>query len=176
MAHRLRKTLFSVLFTLLNRNAWAGQVAGKNLETLALLPRHIRPPMKNTFVITALAAILGLALASAPVTVQAQTTPTQTPAATSTGSTTPSKPAKKKSAYTQIPKGSTISAISATSVTLKTAKGDLTLAINDKTGFAVDKKKSAASDFAAGDTVTGSYATNADGTFTAHNIRKKTAK
>jgi hypothetical protein len=132
--------------------------------------------MKNTFITSALVAVLGFALASAPVTVKAQATPTQTPAATSTGSTTPSKPAKKKSAYTPFPKGATISAIDASSVTLKTTKGDLKLAIDAKTGFEVDKKKSDASAFAAGDAVTGSYATNADGSFTAHNVRKKTAK
>jgi len=132
--------------------------------------------MKNIIVAPAFAAVLGLALACAPVTLKAQTTPTSTPAATSTGSTTPSKPAKKKSAYTPFPKGAKISAMDATSITLTTTKGDLKLAIDDKTGFAVDKKKSAATDFAVGDVVTGSYATNADGTFTAHNVRKKTAK
>jgi hypothetical protein len=132
--------------------------------------------MKNTFIVSALVAVLGFALASAPVTVSAQTTPTQTTAATSTGSTTPSKPAKKKSEYTSFPKGSKISAIDASSVTLTTAKGDLKLAIDAKTGFEVDKKKSDASAFAAGDVVTGSYSTGADGSMTAHNVRKKTAK
>ena len=132
--------------------------------------------MKNTFITSALVAVLGFALASAPVTIKAQTTPTQTTAATTTGSTTPSKPAKKKSAYTPFPKGSTISAIDATSVTLKTAKGDLKLAIDAKTGFQVDKKKAAATDFAVGDAVTGSYSTGDDGSMTAHNVRKKTAK
>ena len=64
--------------------------------------------MKNTCIVSALVAVLGFALASAPVTVSAQTTPTQTTAATSTGSTTPSKPAKKKSSNTMIPKGATV--------------------------------------------------------------------
>jgi uncharacterized protein YdeI (BOF family) len=135
--------------------------------------------MKNTFVVTAFAAVLGFALASAPVTVKAQSTnaaPANAPATATTGTSTAAKAPKKKSSYTQIPKGATISAIDASSVTLTTTKGDLKLAIDDKTGFSVDKKKSAVTDFAVGDKVTGSYATNADGTFTAHNIRKKTAK
>jgi hypothetical protein len=130
--------------------------------------------MKITFVAPAFAAVLGLALACAPVTVQAQST--NAASATTPAPAAATKPAKKKSAYTQIPKGAKISAIDASSVTLTTAKGDLKLAIDDKTGFSVDKKKSAVTDFAVGDVVTGSYATNADGTFTAHNVRKKTAK
>jgi hypothetical protein len=125
--------------------------------------------MKNTFIVSALVAVLGFALASAPVTVSAQTT-------ASTSTTTPSKPAKTKSTYTSFPKGSKISAIDASSVTLTTAKGDLKLAIDAKTGFEVDKKKSDASAFAAGDVVTGSYSTGTDGSLTAHNVRKKTAK
>jgi len=147
---------------------------GKNLETLPLVPRHIGPPMKKTIIVPALVAVLGFALASAPVTIKAQAATT-----TSTSTTTPTKPAKtakKKSEYTQFPKGSKISAIDASSVTLTTAKGDLKLAIDAKTGFEVDKKKSDASAFAVGDVVTGSYSTGADGSLTAHNIRKKTAK
>jgi hypothetical protein len=135
--------------------------------------------MKNTFITSALVAVLGFALASAPVTVKAQTTPTQTPAATSTGSTTPSKPAKK-SGKTAIPKGSTITAISASSATLKTASGDLTLVVTPDTKFqfGTAKKNTPATvaDFAAGDTVTGSYLKNADGTNTLATLRKKAAK
>ena len=134
--------------------------------------------MKNTCIVSALVAVLGFALASAPVTVSAQTTPTQTPAATSTGSTTPSKPAKK-SGKTAIPKGSTISAIDASSATLKTASGDLTLAITASTQFQFGTSKkntpATAADFAAGDAVTGSYIKNADGTNTLATLRKKQA-
>ena len=135
--------------------------------------------MKNTFITSALVAVLGYALASAPVTVKAQSTPTQTPAATSTGSTTPSKPAKK-SGNTVIPKGSTISAIDASSVTVKTASGDVTLAVaaTSKFQFGTSKKNTpaTAADFAAGDAVTGSYVKNADGTNTLATLRKKAAK
>jgi hypothetical protein len=127
--------------------------------------------MKNTFITSALVAVLGFALASAPVTSKAQTTPTQTTAATSTGSTTPSKPAKKKSEYTAF--SGTLKSLDATSAVVTTKKGDVTLAVDASTGFHVNKKKAAATDFAAGDAVTGSYATNADGSFTAHNINKK---
>jgi hypothetical protein len=137
--------------------------------------------MKINHFIPALAAVLGLALASAPVTVKAQTT-NAAPATTATTAPAPSTAdkagKKKKGDYTQIPKGATISAIDASSVTLTTAKGDLKLAIDASTGFAIGKKKDKATvaDFAAGDAVTGSYATAADGTMTAHNIRKKAAK
>jgi len=123
--------------------------------------------MKINILSSALAAILGFALIGAPVTAKAQAT---------NDASTPSAPAAKKAKgdYTQY-KG-TISAIDASSVTVTTSKGDVKLAIDDKTKFAVDKKASTAADFAKGDEVTGSYKTAADGTLTAHTVHKKTAK
>ena len=125
--------------------------------------------MKLTFITPALVAVLGFALASAPVTVKAQTTSTAPAAAPA-----PSKPAKEKSDLT--PYKGTISAIDASSVTVTTKKGDLKLAIDATTKFEVSKKAAAATDFAVGDKVTGSYATGADGSLTAHSLHKKAAK
>jgi hypothetical protein len=130
--------------------------------------------MKIQLLTTALVAIVGLAFVGAPVTVSAQTSTNATaPAAPSTA---PKTKEKKKSDYTQFPKGSKLSALDATSATITSAKGDVKLVIDATTGFEVDKKKATAADFAVGDEVTGSYKVNADGTNTAHNIRKKTPK
>ncbi len=124
--------------------------------------------MKITLLTSALAAIVGFAFIGAPVIASAQTATSATaPAAPSTA---PKTKEKKKSDYTQIPKGAKISAIDASSVTLN---GDLKLAIAADTGFQVNKKTATAADFAVGDVVTGSYKTAADGTNTAHNLRKK---
>ena len=126
--------------------------------------------MKITFLTPALVAVLGFALASAPVTVKAQTaTNATTPAAPSTAPKT-----KEKSEFTEY-KG-TISAIDATSVTVTTKKGDVKLMVDATTKIEVSKKKAAITDFAVGDKVTGSYATGADGSLTAHSLRKKAAK
>ncbi len=132
--------------------------------------------MKNTFVTSALVAVLGLALAGAPVTVKAQAAsttaaPATAPTTSTTGTSTAAKAPKKKSQYT--PFTGTLKSLDASSAVVTTKKGDVTLTVDATTGFHVNKKKAAATDFAAGDTVTGSYATNADGTFTAHNINKK---
>jgi hypothetical protein len=125
--------------------------------------------MKFTFLTPALVAVLGLALASVPVTLQAQTATNATaPAAPSTATKT-----KEKSQYTPY-KGS-ISAMDTTSVTVTTDKGDVKLALDPTTIIQVNKKKAAATDFAVGDKVTGSYTTGADGTLTAHSLRKKAA-
>jgi hypothetical protein len=133
--------------------------------------------MKNTFIVSALAAVLGLALAGVPVSVKAQSTNAAPAAAATTApASTPSAAAtstKKKSKYTQY--AGTIKSLSASSAVVTTKKGDITLAVDATTTFKVNKKKAAATDFATGDSVTGSYATNADGTFTAHSINKKTA-
>jgi Domain of unknown function (DUF5666) len=128
--------------------------------------------MKINILSSALAAILGLALVGTPITAKAQTATNATsPAAPSTA---PKVKEKKKGDVTQY-EGS-ISAIDATSVTVTTKKGDLKLALDAKTQYKVDKKKSAATDFAVGDKVTGSYSTGADGSLTAHSLHKKTAK
>jgi hypothetical protein len=127
--------------------------------------------MKITFLTPALVAVLGLALASIPVTVHAQTATNATaPAAPSTAP----KKEKKKSDKTQYE--GTLSALDATSATVTTKKGDVKLVIDEKTEFKVNKKAAKATDFAVGDKVTGSYVTGADGTLTAHSIHKKTAK
>lgn len=123
--------------------------------------------MKIITLSSALAAILGLALACAPVTSHAQSTNAPS-ATTATGTTTPSK---KKSKYTQY--AGTLKALSAASATVTTKTGDITLTIDSTTNFHVNKKKAASTDFAVGDSVTGSYAKNADGTLTAHSLNKK---
>jgi hypothetical protein len=110
---------------------------------------------------SALVAIVALAFAGATVTAQAQTN--------ATTATAPA-PAKAKTKSAKTPYAGTLSAIDATSATVTTTKGDL------KTNFAVDKKKAAATDFATGDKVTGSYTTGADGSLTAASIHKKSAK
>lgn len=119
--------------------------------------------MKITLLTPALAAVLGLALASAPVTVQAQST-NAAPAVASATST-------KK-----IPYKGEITTLDASSVTVKGAK-TLTLAITADTKFGLKDGKTldpaAATDFAVGDKVTGSYIKNADGTLTAASVHKK---
>jgi hypothetical protein len=119
----------------------------------------------------ALVAVLGLALAGALVTVKAQTT-NAAPAASTAPSTPAKAPAVKKTPY----KGS-ITAIDASSVTVKTATTSLTLAVTADTKFQLGTSKkntpATAADFAVGDKVTGSYIKNADGTTTAATVRKK---
>ncbi len=133
--------------------------------------------MKLTTLTSALAAVLGLIIATAPVTAHAQATATTTPTGTTTA---PAKTKKAKSDNTQIPKGSTITSIDASSVVLKTASGDLTLAVTATTKFEFGTSHkntpATAADFAAGDKVTGSYIKNADGTNALATLRKKAAK
>jgi len=126
--------------------------------------------MKTTFLTTALAAFLGLALAGAPITAKAQTT--NTPAATAPEATPKKHKHKDSTSY----EGS-ITAISATSLTVASTKKTLTLAIAPTTKFAtlVGKKKTpaTAADFAVGDKVTGSFSTDATGAMTAASVHKK---
>jgi frataxin-like iron-binding protein CyaY len=117
--------------------------------------------MKNTFITSALVAVLGLALASVPVTLQAQST--NAPASTTSS--------KTKSDYVQY--SGTITAMDAKSMTISTSKGSLTLMVDENTKYMVNKKKSAATDFAVGDKVTGSYMKMGDGTMMAHSVHKK---
>ena len=127
--------------------------------------------MKNTFAVTALAAVLGLALAGVPVTLKAQSTNAAPAPATAPATSTTAK-ASKKTKYTQY--SGTLKTLDAASAVVTTKSGDITLAIDATTTFHVNKKKAAATDFAVGDSVTGSYATGADGTtLTAHTINKK---
>jgi hypothetical protein len=127
--------------------------------------------MKNTFLTSALVAIVGLALIGAPVTAKAQT---NAPASTTPADTTSTK-AKKKTGKIQY-EGS-ITAIDASSLTVTSMKKTLTLAIAPTTKFAIkgkkDKTPSTAADFAVGDKVTGSYTVDATGALTAASVHKK---
>jgi hypothetical protein len=118
----------------------------------------------------ALVAILGLALTSLPITLHAQTPATAPAPAADTPSTTStkkSKPTEYQGTLTAI--DTTANTVSVTS----TAKV-LTLAITPKTTIQKNKKTAKLADFAVGDSVTGSYTTDASGTLTAHSLRKKT--
>jgi len=137
--------------------------------------------MKNTLITSALVAILGLALTSISSNAQTDTNSTSATPAATTSTTTPStspsttpKPAAKTAKKSnKTPYSGKITAISATSVTVTGAK-TLTLAIDGKTKYEVDKKKAALTDFAVGDSVTGSY--EGTGTnLTAASLHKKTA-
>jgi hypothetical protein len=119
--------------------------------------------MKITLLTPALVAILSLAFVTT--SVKAADTTTTAPAA---AATTPVSTKVNKVPY----KGT---AISATSVTIS-GKETLTLAIDDKTKFAVSKKKATAADFAVGDAITGSYTKDDAGALTAASIHKKAAK
>ncbi len=120
--------------------------------------------MKITLPITALAAILGLALAGIPV--HAQTTATA-PAAAPTATPTKAASAKKT------PYSGTLSAVDASSITItdKTAAAK-TLAIAPTTKFLKDGKTATIADFAVGDKVTGSFTTDATGKLTAASLHK----
>ena len=122
--------------------------------------------MKINILSSALAAILGLALIGT--TVNAQSTNAAPATSTATSAT------KEKGDFT--PYKGKVSAVDASSVTVTTASGDLKLVVDDTTKIQVSKKKAAITDFAVGDAVTGSYTKNADGTLTAHSLRKKAAK
>jgi hypothetical protein len=139
--------------------------------------------MKMNLLTSALVAILGLALAGVPVTAQAQTPTTAAPAAAPADTSTAPKVKEKKAKADKTGKiqySGSVTAISATSLTVATTKEALTLAIDATTEFktiGADKKKTAAAvtDFAVGDKVTGSYKKNADGTLTAASVHKKIA-
>ena len=120
--------------------------------------------MKIILLTPALVAILGLALAGAPVTAQAQTS-TNSAAASAPAKTKAPKPAKTRFS-------GSITAIDATSVTVASTKKTLTLAIAPTTTFQKDGKTATAADFAVGDKVTGSYTTDATGATTAASLHK----
>jgi len=125
--------------------------------------------MKSSLLKLALAAVV----LCAPVAVHAQTDTTN-PIATAPVKN-PDKTAKKAKTKTdKIQYTGTVKSIDATSVVVTTKKGDLTLAINDKTEIKNDKKKAAATDLTTGEKVTGSYLKNADGTMTACSLRGHT--
>jgi hypothetical protein len=120
--------------------------------------------MKLTLLSSALAAVLVLACTP----VQAQT---PAPVATSTpgmaASTTPAMSMKP------VPYKGTITAMTATAVTVQGAKAVMTLAITPDTKYRGGK---AVTDFAVGDKVTGSYTKDASGAMTAYSLHKKKAK
>ncbi|MCE0522696.1 MAG: DUF5666 domain-containing protein [Methylacidiphilales bacterium] len=123
--------------------------------------------MKIPLFTPALVAILGFALAGAPITSQAQTSTNAAPASAPA-------PAAKHGKLHQY-EGS-ITAIDDTSVTVTSTKKTLTLAISPSTTFKKDKKPATLADFALGDKVTGSYSKDATGAMTAHSLNKKTPK
>jgi hypothetical protein len=128
--------------------------------------------MKIKFLTSAFAAILGLALASVPSTVKAQTATNATaPAAPSTATK------EKKSDKTH--EGS-ITAIDATSLAIANTKGKFSFAITPATTFLIKSKKektpATQADFAVGDRVRVSYKADATGALTAVAVSKKPAK
>lgn len=124
--------------------------------------------MKLTFLTPALAAILGLALAGAPVTVQAQTA---APVATAAPAAKPAAKPKK------VEYEGTLTAVdpTASTITVTTKKSSKTIAIASTTKIKKDKKPATLADFAVGAKVTGSYTADAAGKLTASSLYTKTA-
>ena len=129
--------------------------------------------MKITILTPALAALLGFALASAPVTAQAQTSTNMT--------TAPAAPAKAKT--NKVNYHGSITAIDTTANTitvLSTSKkeGDktLVLTIDAATKIKRDKEAATLADFKVGEKVTGSYVVEAAGTMTAVKLTFTTPK
>jgi Cu/Ag efflux protein CusF len=120
--------------------------------------------MKITVPISALAAILGFALAGSPVALQAQTT--STPAAAPAA-------AKPKSLAATTEYAGVLTAIdpSGKSITVTGTKRTLVMAVTAKTKY--HKDTPSLSKFAVGDHVTGSYTTDSSGALTAYSIHKK---
>ncbi len=113
--------------------------------------------MKITLPITALAAILGLALAGVPVSVQAQTPA----AATTTAASTAAPAAAKKTKYSGI-----LTAVDATANTVtigNKTEAPKTLSITSATKIKKDGKIATLADFKVGDKVGGSFIVDASG-------------
>jgi len=128
--------------------------------------------MKITLPITALAAILGLALAGVPVSAQAQTPATTTPA-TTTSAAAPAAPAKPKP--TRFAGALTAVDTTANTITITDkTKAPRTFTITATTKITKDKKPATLADFAVGDKVGGSYTTDASGTMTATTLSYRT--
>ncbi len=133
-------------------------------------------PMKINLLTPALVAFLGLALAGATSTAQAQSS-TNAPATNAPTAVTTmpmSGPAKVMASKSTRYSG-TITAIDATSVTIANTQKTLTLAITPQTKFKKNKIVATLADFAVGDKVSGSYFTDATGAMTAKSIYKKTS-
>ncbi len=125
--------------------------------------------MKLTLPLTALVALLGLAMASAPV--QAQTTPATTPAPASK----PAKAPKTQYGGTLSAIDTTANTITVTSTSKKNGDQSLVIAVASTTVIKRDGKKATLADFKTGEKVTGSYTTDGT-TLTAATLSYKTAK
>jgi hypothetical protein len=114
--------------------------------------------MNPSLLKSALVAVVGLALC-APVALQAQT-PTDTAATNAAASSK-----VKKTEYHGV-----VKALDASTITVTTKTGDLTLTLDDKTIVQVSKKKAAITDITVGEKVTGSYYKDASGTMFASKV------
>jgi hypothetical protein len=122
--------------------------------------------MKITLLTPALAAILGLALASAPLPIHAQNDTTST-------NSTDSKAGAPARAM------GTLSAVDTTANTISVENktdGTRTFSIASTATITKDKKPATLADFAVGDKVFVAYTTDASGTLTATKLSTKTAK
>ena len=129
--------------------------------------------MKINLRTSALAAILGLALAGVPVTVKAQTPTTPATPTTEAAPATPAPAKVKKPKPT--PYSGTLTAIDTTGNTITVASTAklLTLTIAPTTKIKKDKVVATLADFAIGDKVTGSYIKDATtGALTAYSLHK----
>jgi len=129
--------------------------------------------MKITILTPALAALLGFALAGAPVTAQAQTSTNTT--------TAPAAPAKAKTNKVNYHGAITAIDTTASTVTLLShskKEGDKTLVLSVDATTVIKRDKVAATlaDFKVGERVTGSYVAEASGTLTAVKLTFTTPK
>lgn len=115
-----------------------------------------------TLLTPALAAILGLALAGVPMTVQADDT-TAAPAASSASMAKVSYSGKVSAVDAS---GGTITVQAAAKKKGEPAKA-ITLTVNSTTEITKDKKSATLADFKVGDDVAGSYVTESSGSLTA---------
>lgn len=135
------------------------------ITTCVKWPTINYPSMKLTLLTPALVAILGLALAGAPISAQAQT-----PAPAATSAPAPAKP--KKTSY----EGSLTAIDTAGStVTIQPSskKADvkpLILLVDASTKIKRDNKTATLADFKVGEKVTGSYTADAAGKLTAASL------
>lgn len=121
--------------------------------------------MKLTLLTPALAAILGLALASAPLPTHAQTDTT-----TADTSSAPAKPTKASGTLTAVDtSGNTITVDNKTD-------GTRTFSIASTAKLTKDKKPVTLADFTVGEKVYISYTTDASGTLTATRVSQKAPK
>jgi hypothetical protein len=127
--------------------------------------------MKLTLPLTALVAILGLAMASTPV--KAQAAPATTPAPASTPA--PAKAKKTQYSGTLSAIDTTANTITVTSTSKKNGDQTLVIAVASTTVIKRDGKKATLADFKTGEKATGSYTTDGT-TLTAATLNFRTAK